>query len=103
VAYEKLCICRLLCLFSLLECGIEADKPHNENYERIELAVHDINKNYNSNLSLADYADMCNMSKYHFLRVFKKAVGVTPIEYRNNIRLEHAADMLCEENVSGEG
>lgn len=102
VHYEKLCICKLLCLFSLLERGIVADKSYNESFTRIELAVHDINKNYDSNLSLADYADMCNMSKYHFLRIFKKTVGVTPLEYRNNIRLEHAADMLCEENVSVE-
>lgn len=102
VCYEKLCICKLLCLFSLLERGIATDKTYNENFERIELAVHDINKNYNSALTLSDYADMCNMSKYHFLRIFKKAVGVTPLEYRNNIRLEHAADMLRDENMSVE-
>ncbi len=102
VCYEKLCICKLLCLFSYLERGIARDTPSNENFERIALAVHHINKNYNSNLPLSDYADMCNMSKYHFLRIFKKAVGVTPLEYRNNIRLEHAADMLCDENMTVE-
>jgi len=42
------------------------------------------------------------MSKYHFLRTFQKFTGVTPLEYRNNIRLEHAAELLSEERITVE-
>ena len=59
-----------------------------------------MNRSYNSDLSLEAYADMCAMSKHHFLRVFKKAVGVTPLEYRNNIRMQHAADLIAEETMT---
>ena len=55
-----------------------------------------MNKEYQINYALEDYATMCNMSKYHFLRVFKQTVGVPPLEYRNNIRLEHAAELIKE-------
>jgi AraC-like DNA-binding protein len=40
------------------------------------------------------------MSKYHFVREFEKIVGFPPIEYRNNIRLQHAADLLSEERLT---
>ena len=53
-----------------------------------------INRDYSSDLSLEDYAKISQMSKFHFLRVFKEIVGVSPIEYRNNIRLEHAKELL---------
>ena len=62
------------------------------------IRVHIITKDF----SLEDYAKMCNMSKYHFLRVFSGIVGKTPLEYRNNIRLEHACELLSNEKLSVE-
>lgn len=61
-----------------------------------------MNRYYNENTGLEDFAAMCNMSKYHFLRVFSQITGVTPLEYRNDIRLSHAAEMLIEERLSVE-
>ena len=37
---------------------------------------------------------MCCMSKYHFLRVFRQVTGRTPLEYRNEIRIRHARELL---------
>lgn len=53
-----------------------------------------INKNYAENLSLEEYAEMCGLSKYHFLREFKKITSVSPLKYRSEIRMCHAKDML---------
>ncbi len=101
--YERICVYKLLYLFSLLERELfSVNHPDKENFERIARVVQDMNKSYNSNFSLEEYADMCSMSKYHFLRVFEKIVGSSPIEYRNNIRLQHAADLLVEEKLSVE-
>ena len=55
-----------------------------------------MNKEYYLNDSLDDYAKMCNMSKFHFLRVFKKITGASPLEYRNHIRLDHAKEQLLD-------
>lgn len=102
-SYEKLCLYKLLHLMTLLERGvIHQNTPMKENFDRIAKAVQHMNRHYESNLTLKNYADMCAMSKYHFLRVFEKIVGSTPLEYRNNIRLEHAADLLLEERLAVE-
>ena len=99
--YEKLCIYKLLNILTLLERAVLHDNhPDKENLERISRAVHSMNKEYNKNYSLKDYADMCSISKYHFLRTFEKIVGCTPIEYRNNIRMQHAVDLLSEEKLT---
>lgn len=101
--YERLCIYKLLNLLTVLQRGIVCDNhPDKENFERIARTVQHMNKSYDSNFSLEDYANMCAMSKYHFLRVFEKIVGTTPMEYRNNIRMEHAADLLLEEKLTVE-
>lgn len=101
--YEKLCIYKLLHLLTLLDRGILCDNhPDKENFERIAKAVQHMNRHYDSTFTLEDYANLCTMSKYHFLRVFEKIVGSTPLMYRNNIRLEHAADLLLEERLSVE-
>lgn len=101
--YEKLCIYKLLHLLTVLEREIlSVNHPEKENFERIAHVVQHMNKFYSSDFTLADYANMCAMSKYHFLRTFEKIVGCSPIEYRNNIRLQHAADLLLEERLAVE-
>ncbi len=95
--YEQLCVYKLLELLTLLRRDVVREShPQRENFERIALAVSHMNKHYSENLSLSDYAALCNMSKHHFLRVFLQITGSTPIEYRNNIRLEHAAEKLLD-------
>ncbi len=99
--YEKLCIYKFLSILTTLERAVLCDThPDKENLERISRAVHNMNKEYSNNYSLKDYADMCSMSKYHFLRTFQKIVGCTPVEYRNNIRMQHAVDLLQDEKLT---
>ena len=99
--YEKLCIYKMLHLLTVLERSVlQESHPNKENFERIAHAVQHMNRHYNSNLSLEDYADMCSMSKYHFLRTFENIIGTTPMEYRNHLRLQHAADLLLEEKLA---
>ena len=49
-----------------------------------------------------DYVKRCNMSEVNFRRLFKEYTGMSPIEYRNNIRLINAKNKLQsdEYNVS---
>ena len=101
--FEKLCIYKLLSLLTLLDRAIAYDNhPERENLERIAKSVQHMNRDYNSNFTLQDYANLCSMSKYHFLRVFERIVGSTPLEYRNSIRMQHAVDLLLEKKLSVE-
>lgn len=101
--YEELCLYRLFYLLTLLERGVQKSQlPPVKSHEQIGRVVQHMNRFYDRPLRLEDYAAMANMSKYHFLRVFEETVGATPLEYRNRIRLEHAAALLLEEQLSVE-
>lgn len=101
--YQRRLVYKLLDILTVLERELlSVSRPDKENFERIALVVHHMNKSYDECLTLEDYAAMCSMSKYHFLRVFERIVGVPPIEYRNGIRLQHAADLLSDESLDVE-
>ncbi|MBE6577050.1 MAG: helix-turn-helix domain-containing protein [Ruminococcaceae bacterium] len=50
--------------------------------------------------SIDEYANMCHMSKYHFIREFKKFKGSSPIQYRNTLCMTHAAELLESTDMS---
>lgn len=95
--YEEICTAKLFSIFLMLKRKCEkATNPFGQHSDKISFIIQNMNKEYKENRSLEDYAKMCCMSKYHFLRVFKDITGCSPIEYRNSIRLEHAKELLCE-------
>lgn len=58
-------------------------------------------------LSLDQLADMAGLSKFHYIRLFKKRSGYTPIEYQTESRLSYAKGLLVStdksiEEISGE-
>ncbi|MDQ8756194.1 AraC family transcriptional regulator [Sphingosinicella sp. LHD-64] len=44
--------------------------------------------------SLDDLAALAGLSRFHFLRIFKQATGLTPVAYRNQRRVEAARRLL---------
>ena len=63
-------------------------------------AFADIRDNYMHERSIDQYATMCHLSKYHFLRLFKQKAGVTPVVYRNEYRLSVAEQLLAHSNLT---
>lgn len=66
--------------------------------ERIERAVHYICKHIDENLSVTSLAEQSNISNDHFIRLFKKELGLTPMRYINQRKIERAQLMLVVEN-----
>ncbi len=96
-AYEQMCATKLFNILFLLKRKCEkATDPLGQYSDKISFIIQKMNKEYEKDYSLEDYAKICCMSKYHFLRVFKDVTGHSPIDYRNSIRLEHAKELLCE-------
>ncbi len=96
-SYEHICASMLFNLIFLLKRKYEkSSQPLGQYTDKISFAVSKMNKEYYENYTLEDYAQMCCMSKYHFLRVFKSVTGCSPIEYRNTLRLEHAKALLAD-------
>jgi len=99
--YEILCISQLLYILSSIQReATKADVSYSRSWNGIARAVQHMNRYCEQNLRLEDYAAMCHMSKYHFLRVFKAVTGATPLEYRAGIRIDHAKELLKNSNFS---
>ena len=64
---------------------------------KIDILLYD---EFDRNISLDEYAKLCNMSKYHFCRVFKKNYGISPITYRNRRRISVSCHYLENTNLS---
>lgn len=65
---------------------------HNE--KRILKSLQYMKENYDHEISLDALADIAQLSKYHFLRVFKANIGKTPNEYLIDLKIEKAKELL---------
>lgn len=93
--YEKICVSKFFNILSLLSRKSQKETTSLGQYvDKISFVVQKMNKEYEKNLSLDEYSSLANMSKFHFLRIFKDITGSTPIEYRKKIRIQHAKELL---------
>lgn len=66
----------------------------------MKAAIDFIAQNYNRHISAEETAAVAGYSKYHFLRIFKEAVGMEFSRYVNRVRFDHAVLLLKESNLS---
>ena len=70
-----------------------------EHAEKIKTALEFMDKNYGEEIAIADVAAACYFSQYHFMRFFKKYMGMSCGEYLKNLRLEKAAQSFARGNT----
>ena len=63
-------------------------------YARIVQAKLYIDNHFSENIDLNNISSQANFSKFHFIRLFKKAYGKSPHQYLIKVRLDHARKML---------
>ncbi len=73
--------------------------PHEDD---IQKAIRFINNNLENNITVDDIANEINVSKYYFIRLFKKQTDKTPYEYLLNRRLIYSKALLRETNYTVE-
>ncbi len=81
-------------LFTLAKSGQMAAAGQNEKLYDMRRAIAYIQNNYRRDISLDELADMHFLSKYHFLRQFKRLTGLTPHEYFMHCRICEAKYLL---------
>ncbi len=62
-------------------------------------ALEYIHSKYTTEISLDQISMVAGFSKYHFLRIFREYLGVTPGEYVRSLRLTHAKELLLKTKI----
>ncbi|WP_127530152.1 helix-turn-helix transcriptional regulator [Paenibacillus kobensis] len=86
-----------LCRFAAIPGGDRREWP-----EKVRLAAEYIEASYESMISLDHLSDRLGVSKYHLLRIFTDAVGCSPSDYLNRVRIEQAIRLLRQTDWSVE-
>ncbi len=68
--------------------------------ERLHRAIGYIERNLGTALYLDEIASHACLSKYHFCRLFKKHVGVSPIQFVLNLRISRAKVLLSRPELT---
>lgn len=90
---------RSLCMGNLLKMigYFEAEDSNGVNHKALSAvspALTHIERHYNLDTTVEELADMCSLSISALEKNFKKVFGITPAKYRNNVRTEHAKQLL---------
>lgn len=88
---ERLSLC-----FKLL-CDMARDtnkKELDEDRSLIREGVAFLERNISSNCSVDSLASLCNLSTSSFRRIFQESKGMSPVEYRNRLRIRKATELL---------
>lgn len=69
-------------------------------YRKITPAINRIKQKYFENHKISYYAQLCNMSESNFRKLFREYAKMSPIEYRNKIRIAQARRMIEAEGYT---
>lgn len=102
--WNSLCYSYLIQIYSLLGQSYMAKQNTKSNetvgYEFISSAISYIKQNYMKKITLDDVADFAGFSRYYFSRVFKRATGVSFLDYLCRCRIAAAEEQLVHTNHS---
>jgi AraC-like DNA-binding protein len=70
--------------------------PHNDLTKQIIQSKHYIDKHFYEDINLDKIAGKALVSKFHFIRIFKRYYGRTPNQYLQEVRIEMAKKILLK-------
>jgi AraC-like DNA-binding protein len=70
------------------------DQPETGFSRGVKRARAYIDEKFASDFSLDDLAGFAGLSRFHLVRIFKRATGLTPVAYRNQRRIDAARRLL---------
>jgi AraC family transcriptional regulator len=71
-----------------------------ELYKRLSRAMDVLRSGFCGEISLNQLAAEASLSKYHFLRLFRKTYGLSPYQYVQHLRIEKARILLADSVMS---
>lgn len=67
--------------------------------QKLRAVLSFVQENYESDLSLAELAQVAGMSTFHFAREFKRTTGTTPHQYLLKFRVDRAKELLSDSQL----
>ena len=87
-------------LFKIMKTIIDIYSNDSENVSVLREAVQYLEEYYAENFKMSFLAEKFNLSESYFRKLFRDFTGLSPIEYRNGLRVEHAKELLSRNAVS---
>lgn len=75
--------------------GMPAMRPVGREPSAVALARAFVDANFQDDIDLQTLADLSALSRHHFIRAFKREVGLTPHAYLTDRRIRHARRLLA--------
>lgn len=88
-------------LYQLMARFLKEARPKSDvGDNRIQKSLVYIRKHIHQPVRIETLADLVCISKDHFIRLFKKEIGITPMHYINRKKIEKAQLLLVTEGLS---
>ena len=81
-------------LISLILDGTENQSDH------IDKALNYIHADYANGITVSSVAERLNLDRTYFSVLFKKRLGVSPMKYLSDLRLDKAAELIVKHGMS---
>ena len=100
--YEMFCQAQILLLLATLSRGRQQreNAPFAQKYRRLSAVIGHMHANCQQPLSVGDFAQMCDLSEYHFIHLFHEYTGEAPYAYLTRLRLEKAKDLMVSTTLN---
>jgi len=89
--YSKALLSKLM---DILITNVRKDKSFDSSTLDIYPAVEKIERYPQDNISISELANMCSLSESAFRRKFIQYAGMSPVKYRNKIRVQKSLELL---------
>ena len=102
--YESITRGMLISVISYIarDINLAMNLPANSKNKIVEICRH-MQTKYGDKISIGEYADMCNLSESRFSHLFKEIMGVSPLQYLLDVRINNAKKMLVDTDLSISG
>lgn len=98
VRNNQLRIMSKFCAF--LDALIASNSERSQEYYPIRRGIDILIVEWNKNERISRYAELCGISESYFHMLFKKWSGLSPVDYRNRLRVAHAKSILSNTSMS---
>jgi AraC-like DNA-binding protein len=86
-----------LCMAFLKEAGEDGENPEKQSFDFLRSFLRE---NLYRDISVEEMAEVMQLSRSHFTRIFGRVMGMSPRMYLEDLRLKTAIGVLFEEKIS---